>query len=502
MTTFRVFCIFSFLILIVPFTAQAEPVDQDGAVRLKAMFEELVEYQKTITGIENGRTLQADGEVAVEPLDKYYAITLPHLKMSYPDGDNLEIGIISLNAAPYEKPNQWKMTLALPTPMVLFDAEGEQTMRTHIGSQQAAGIWHELLQHFYKLDATYGDITVEGAEPEFTLTLPSANIRYDLSEDENKHLSGPGVITLNNLEVDTPDTDISVGETKVTLSIDQYDPTFIKEYREKIISLAQNTDPDKMNDENVIALYNALLETLLKSSNGFTSNYSISDFRLSDEEGVPLSIGAAQVGLDMNGFFENDVDIATRIQLSGFNPQPDPTYEGLAPSDINIDLRINNVPFKQITDLAQNTMQGAISQPEMAQLAGLSFMMKLPAIMAQSGTHIEIKDNYIAGKDYKVTLNGTARADMSALNSATVDATAVFYGLDTLLARVQTALADPANEEVERFKRMEKELLTLQKLGRIETAVDGQNIYHYKFVMDEKGQILLNDQDIFSLLQQ
>lgn len=494
----------------------ATPTTPEGADKLKAILTRYLDYQKTFASTEGQGLLKLDGEIIVEPQDTYYAVTLPHAKIDYIDGGRLEIGIISINASEADEPNRWKMSVAIPTPMIAFDKDSNQIARIAIGGQRFAGIWDDEMESFIKLDAAYKDIAVESANPAHTISIPETQIRFDFSENDKGLWSGPGFIALKNInaEMPTADTTLKLGEVKAEFMMKDYNPSVIKTYREQMMALADSSkdaDPAQApNPQEALGLYNMMMDLFFNSGDGFTSQYSFTDLH-HKYAGRETTVKTGFFGFDMTGFLQDKVKMALRGGYSGLAMTPlPPGYADVQPSDINVDLTLDNLPFKEIAEIGKNTLASAIDNPQGAQLAGLTLMLKLPAILGQSGTYMTIKDNRIANNQYSFNLNGTARADISAVNSVTAEVKGVFAGLERLISSTQAlASAQQADgtpktgveaENSLKFRNLGETLTKLKQIAKIETGTTGEAAHVFDLVMNAEGKILLNDQDLMTLL--
>lgn len=522
MAVARLYTLFFSLIavLLFPAVADAREVNAEGAQHLKGIFEDWIKYQKDINSLAGGALYEYEGEVIVEPSGTYYAVTLPHARVNYPDGTRLNLGMVSINASPHDVDGQWKMTLAVPTPIVMFDIDEQPVMRFEIGAQRAAGIWDETLENFYKLDADYQDIRVRNSISDFDLKIPSVQIRYDFSQDDTRRWSGPGWFQLKDISIalpaDTGSVDISAVEAQ--FEVDRYDPAAMKTYREQIVALAETVEAQEdqdISDAHAAGMYNMLYNFFTQAANGFKINYSFSDLHIrkaadakDSEEGdaktEEIKIGGGNILFEVGGLMENQVSMAFNTGYNGFSTSMVPAEENVTPTDLQLKFLLKNVPFKELSDLGKNTLNGVIQNPDMGQMAGISLLLKVPAILSQAGTYLELTDNYVAGEGYRFELDGRARADISALNSATADFKAVFRGLDTLLGRARRLAGqvdDPESAEARRYQELVSTLTRIKTHALRTTDLNQKPLYTLQFVMNPEGQMLINGKDAMAVLQ-
>ena len=157
--------------------------NDNTANKLYELFEKTIENQKDNLVPKLGATLLFDGPINVEKTPGYYAVTLPHIKALYPEGEVFELGMISTNVLAEEVAGRWAMAIALPTPMVFLDEYDSPILQIHIGKQSASGVWDERLGGFMNFESTYENIKIEGGSLDYALNIPSLEIRYDFSDN-------------------------------------------------------------------------------------------------------------------------------------------------------------------------------------------------------------------------------------------------------------------------------------------------------------------------------
>lgn len=506
----RQFLLFFFFLCAfqLPAASFASTLKPEDAGKLKSIFETLLAYQKDATR-PGGSKFEYDGNVMVEEAGSYFAVTLPHARIVYPDGSKLDIGMVSINASPHTQDGQWKMAVAIPTPIILLDPQQKQATRINIGAQKAVGIWDENLENFAKLDGQYNNVTIENPSTGFKAALPETRIIYDFTKDAAGQWSGPGTVSIKNITADIPGQgNFKIADTKADFAVNQYDPAVLKQYRQFLTTFLKDTQAQAQNGatpspDQTTALADKLSDLLLNSSDAFKGDYSLSGLEITrpasgTTPSQTLKISKAFFGMGASGMKSGNASVGIRFGFNDFFSNPVPSgYEGVLPSASNIDIALANVPLKQLAEVTKNTIQGSLAQPEMAQLAGFSLLMKAPALLSQAGTYMDIKDNFIGNDQYRFYMNGKAKADISAVNNITADVQGGFKGLDELLSKINKIAADPKHPAAESAKGLSGTLETLKTYGKkAPPEPDGKSAYTYHFVMDPKGQILLNNKPL------
>ncbi len=491
-------------ILLVSIQAKAADINDQGAARLKTMFETILADQARMTNAKGDASFQQQGEVIVEQADSYYAVTMPFIQIAYDDGRTLKLGIISINAVPHEKPGQWKITLALPTPMSIYGEDDTLLSSIAIGGQQAAGIFHEDVRQFSKLDSKYSDIKITSPQSGAQGSIGNIITRFDFNAAEDGTWSGPGYVEFNNLNTTdkTRTKTSSIQSLKGSFSMDKWNPQAGIEYQKRYLALEQKGafKDKKISETNAKELSNALFDMFTKGMNGFESKFSVSgasfkrpvSLKNTTEE---FKIDEASITLGMNGFFTDALMAHMNMGYNGFHLSTmSEDDKEILPAKLNFDVKIKNIPFKQISEMGQNTVAAAANNPGQAmQLMGITALMKLPAILSQAGTTVEFKDNMLGNDLYNVDLNGEIKAEVTATNSAVANATMVFKGLNALLSKTRAIALNPQNDKSEEMEQLSNKLEVLQSIG---ASSDAGATHTFEFIMNPQGEMLLNGKDV------
>jgi len=493
---FRVFVFVCIIFAASPVVAAQ--IDEAGAARLKAVFENVIKQQTQYAPSEGPRP-KFEGAVIVEPTDSYYAVTLPYYWMHMDDGMRMDFGMVSINATPDTvHDGRWKMAIATPTPITIVDEGEKAVFRIDIGAQRAAGIWDEDIQNFIKLDALYSDITARSTgNDDFKMIIPQALIRYDMVEDADKKLSGDGFVVIKNMAIDALDAGAKGGIDSVRLDfkMDQYDARQALAQQKRLQALIGSSGTEGLD---TTAHGQELASTLMKLYSSFGEHMQVGytikgvDFQQSDDgEDNRFQLDDLTLGFDMGGFVSDNVYLGLAFGFLGMDAETAKADVSLAPSDMNFDLKLKNIPIKQVSGLAQNAVMASMNNSNGGAMAMMSLAMKLPVILSQAGTVIEMKDNFIGNDSYRFDINGVVKADMEAMNSATADIQGRFKGLDGLLQKVRAqAVADAENAA--QYRQALERLQMLQKIGAKQGEED---LYLYNFQMNAQGQMLLNGQN-------
>ncbi len=500
MTLMRFFLV---LLLLLARPAMAAPgITPEGAQQLRTVMNNFMAIQKKAAEAGGTTKVTYEGEVVVEEAGDYYAVTLPFTKITYNNGEHLDVGMISVNASHADDPGQWKMRLALPTPLVVQDAANAEIMKISLGTQNASGIWDEKIQNFVKLDALYKDIAV--TSPAMNAAIPVTTVIYDFKKEAgSSRLSGPSTITLSNpamtVKTDQGSTDtVTAKEVKLLSMLDRYDWNAMQKYRSDIADLSTQTQNGKLPAS---AIADKAVDFFANSGNGISFQFDVSSFEAAISQPQPrrYTLDKGSFSLSAGGFLTGKVEAFLKGNFSGLAVMPpDPALEGIAPSFGAIDISVKDIPFKEILELARSTVMASAQSPETAQIANISFLFKLPMLLGTAGTGVTITQTSIGNKDYDLLIDAHVKAKPTEATAAvtfgsfTGSGKSVFKGLDPLIARVKVQADNPQNVEVPYFRNLHQQLTVYKNNAREEKTITGGTSHIIDFSLDPNGQFLMN----------
>lgn len=210
-----VFLAFLALFFAVPAHAGTASTDARAQV-LKGQLEGFLETQKKIA-TRHGCKLETGGDITVEKAGSYYALTLPHITYTDAVGIRSEIGMIAVNAIP-EGNDNWKVSIAMPTPINSFNKQGTAQFKTDIGTQNANGVWNERLGHFTSLNATYGNLRFHDVMDNDTLTIANAVFTSALTEKDTDVFTGTAKATFDNISFQDTEARFNAALPRIVLN--------------------------------------------------------------------------------------------------------------------------------------------------------------------------------------------------------------------------------------------------------------------------------------------
>lgn len=481
-------------------------INADGAARLKGIFTRLLDEQKAATKLQQ-RSLQTQGDVVVEPAGSYYAVTLPHLSFANKDGSYIDLGILVVNAMPGASDKEWKMTLALPTPIIGYGADKKPLTRLDIGKQAFSGVWNESINNFTKLDARYENITSLASKDGITLKIPKAAIIYDLTPSaDGKTWSGPTKFTLENLSVirEIDPGQSRIGRLTMDTQVKNYSYDRMRDYQSRLNALTGSIESGATGDEELGSLF---LEMLSHIWDGFGSTIILEDIVLSRPAipGSPagrLEMKQARIGFDANGFESDNVTMGLKTEYNGFNLVPAPAgFSEFTPAKLNLDITVEKLPFRKLLNLTRKTVQAASATPTPQENAGKLAAKLIPQMLTESGTFIRANKSFLGNTTYNIDLDGQMNANMAAIMGMDGKAKLEIAGLEKLIALTKEQLKK-ADLSPDNKQKLQKSLLTmtiLQLSGQQGTNAGGTPVRTYTLELTTDGKVMVNGADLSAL---
>lgn len=200
------------LALMIPHAGYAA-IDEQGAAAFKAVIQKHLDDRVKMSAA-TGAQLEIQGETVVTPKGSYYQAVLPTMKTTY-QNMTYNLGHVVINGIPGQTPDEWKIAIALPSPIQFSYPDGKQ-VSVALGSQKASGIWNTALNYTSQFNAEYKNIKVTGtpstrvpgpdeviSSSPFNATIQSASIHQNLVNDTTKGVwSGPATFSADGIHFD------------------------------------------------------------------------------------------------------------------------------------------------------------------------------------------------------------------------------------------------------------------------------------------------------------
>ncbi|HIF25717.1 MAG TPA: hypothetical protein EYQ41_06075 [Micavibrio sp.] len=470
---------------------------------LRAIFTEMLDMY-TDSYIPEGSALVQEGEMLIEDSGSYYSVTLPHLKYRGEKGYT-DIGMIAINAVP-EGNGKWKMTVALPTPIVAYDETGNAVVSTSFGGQNFTGLYDEAIKYFTASKAVYRDIKISDPKKAVELNIAEAALTHQMTEDKKDRWSGPMNMVLSGLSFAGPKGETGkIEKIALTSSTTGYSFKEAQAYYDTLDAIDENyPEGEDMSSEHVIGIYNMITDFIGGALDGFDVGMAVTGVQFGDPsqagEGLSsLTLGGAHFGFGMNGFRSGSVTMDYKM---GYNDiamtPPQKGFDESTPQYLNLDISLMNLPYEELTNLLKTSIEGSMQAPELGKVMGMQALLTLPQILTQAQTNLTIRHADIGNDLYDLTTTGKVVTDMAAQMGATGKARVTMRGLDALIAKLNQTAQDSSLDEMKSKKLQDllAGLAILQMAGQIEKNDKGEEIRVYNFEATKEGKVLLNGADM------
>lgn len=459
--------------------------------------------------VAEGDSLVREGDILIEDSGSYYSVTLPHLKHKY-EGGLTDIGMIAVNAVP-EKDDTWKITLAMPTPIVSFDANGKQVASIAIGAQNFTGVWDEKINYFTVLKAAYRDLDItltKADSPEsVNIKIPESAVHFAMKEGEPDRWSGPMDMTLKGVTATgTGIGTLNIDEIIMKSTMKDYSFEAARDHLDNLLAMEENfTGEEAMSPAQIMGFYNMFTDYMALSMDAFDTDFHVNGVtynKAGNVSGEPTaSLASSYIGFGMGGFHSGSVYLNYKMGYKDVTCDCGDTATGMKetlPHYLDLDMRINNIPFEKLVELGKNSLKSSVDNPDVAKVVGIQALMTAPKILTEAETNLTIDVGNLGNDLYDLDATGKVIADMAAQMGAVGDAKVKFQGLDKLI----TKLNDMAkSEEIgeagrQKIQNLLGGLAILQMAGQVETGKDGAEIRVYNFEVTQDGKMLLNGADM------
>lgn len=433
-------------------------IDEAGAQKLKTSLQKQLDYQKMVNeafSFESDFEVIYEGEVNVVPKGDIYEATLPRIIIAgkTPEGEEskLDLGVITMNAIPSDKDGEWTVSTALPQELPL----GDSGVIAKIGGQTVAGVYNDAYG-LIKVNVTLQDITFmdsnteDGSKSE-SVKIGTLSYISNLEQNADNSFSGPTKLGIENLSFAGNETEgaFKLGKANIYANADHVTIPSVEEMQTKLKKHGDALKTAKaagneISQEDFQKFYDLFFEVYTLKAKGFDFSYNLQDIAAS---GTPsdeiqlksFSLANAQFGMNFNDMESDAGKMGLSLGYDGLKLDTvNPDDARIMPENIKLSLAASKVPYNTAGTLLTSSLETIKTNPDMAAMAGMAIMMKLPAIFAQAGTEIKI-DHNAKGADYNSTLDGNVIADFSAITSVTGKAKGAFMGLDKLIELVSAS---------------------------------------------------------------
>ena len=514
------------VMLLLPYNAMAAKTNAKDAQKLKTTFENILAYQKEINEALGSVIVTYKGDLTVNQGSEFYTITLPHILLESPElptDENdiaanaeksvLDMGVISINAIPDDKPGYWKTVWSMPSSITMTD-ESDEDFTIEFGGQNVIALLDENLGYFTKMNLNLSDVSFKIKNEDIGASIGNIQFYINLDKGDTETFSGPANFIISNINISPPEEGGAIKTEEIKVSTDMKGmklPT-LSEYKTKLLSHANafkslegiqnNPDAKDVNPKEILDMVFDMYDFDLS---GINVNYSLKNMDITidpNEEGRifdTLKIGSAFIGFGSDDLNTESGSLNMSIGYDGIDiksQNPDDIYAKTMPTQANFDIKAANIPFTSLYKMTKNSAMAIAENPESANGVGLGILMKLPAMLSQASTKLTIANNSASNDIYDVSLDGEVLTDMTALMGFSAKFTAIVNGLDDLLTSI------PADADNLEAMNIIKQLKHIKSVGKIGTGKDGKTSHTYDLEATPQGSFTLNGQDTRDLKPQ
>lgn len=499
--------------LLVTMPAYAE-VNETGKEKLTQIF---TDWLDDFTGVVEGDGLNLDGELTVEMQEYYYSITMPHISVSGPEGQLVDIGVITFNAMPGENEGEWKMTQAFPSPIVVYGADKQPIYRFDIGGQNFVGVWSEELEQFAKFKSKYESFTGLNLSDQtgFEFAVPSFELSMVMDETSPDQWAGETKMEMLGAEVKVPMVGFVAKFDRIAsdTNFSDYSMNAVDEYINSLSELASGSETQdgvEFVSESASGFFAALRKYLQNAIGEFAANVRVSGVDISlkaanPAEDVNVSVASGGVkfkGDNLKGESQNFNFGFGFEGLDGLR-QGDTYEEKIVPSRAALEIDLRDFPMAKIIEQSAGLLQSIAAQPEMAGMGGLQLAAQLPKLMSDMGTRVELSDTYVGNDHYHVDVNGKVTASVEAEKLFVGQTIVDIAGLGKMIgmAQEQVSSGEISDEQKSQIGQLLAVMSVLQMTGKVQdNDALGRAVKRYVLELVQSGAITLNGADISTLI--
>lgn len=495
-----------FSVFFFTFFSVAEAQTPDRISEIRSFVEESLEMlEKKVEGDGQRGDLRYEGEIVVEEVDGYYAITTPEIAY-YFDKYRVEIGMIATNMmllTTEGEADQWSVSTALPTPIFVYQ-EDEMIGQVKIGEQKISSLWIPDLLFWANADYELKNI-------EYNDFLKSNKLTIDLIKA--KRLSTPLGNDLWNVDETAVVSDVSmktasdqgylkIGEMNITSQTKGFDPKQVKQSTENLEAIMAWSveNKDQANVSSVLEVFKNLMSSFTESN----STFSISDITLKDEEkgdviSIPdLKMSSSYINNE-NGYLGGDLSFTVDSVRSAQQPQINDVAQTALPMVFDFKYNLKNFPAWEslgpIVDEAQalQELEQSENPDEMiVEQRQAALQEKLTALLQEAGLSFTIEQLKVAIPTSSLDMRGGLRFEKGAQQGMVTDFVVTLSGLEETMQKSGQKAGPLA---------MFVPMITAMGEAVEDNDPNTKSVsYKYHVQLTKDGQFLVNGQDMSALM--
>lgn len=341
-----------------------------------------------------------------------------------------------------------------------FNAQGAASLKTLIEKQMnLKQTEHKAAGGSYIIE---GDVKVEPAGTYYAVTFPDIKIK-----DTSGMTYDIGMIAANVVPGATPN------EWKAAIAI----PTPIK------IQNAQGKPDGQLDIQKQKAM--GVWDTDLNAFRSLDSSYDGLSFKDAKNKET-VTIDFMSLVYSLTGNKTSPVDAKAHLKYMGLTDVTQQADADLLPRSLDVDLNAKKMNFDDLVKASRSLMTSDI----------VTALGALPQYLTDGASLTHTLD--VSSPAYTGKGNGTVTANKKAAQFYTADQYLQVEGLDAIVTKVNEQIAKSPASKAEALQKTLGPLTIMQMVGLKDDA--NPDLRTYKFVLNERGQMLLNGADMSMLL--
>jgi hypothetical protein len=481
----------AFMVAMFCFAAQpsyAQVIDDAGAAKLKAIIQEDISYLDDVYTLG----LKYEGEVTVIQHDGYYQVTLPAYTID-PDmgGIVIDIGKVVMNVVP-EGDDLLNKSIALPTPVVMKNAEGTELWRLDIGKQKSQAQYVPSIQVTPKYNYSLQGVKLTIADAG-TLSIDDLVLMMNLERDENGYYSGPSKYEIKGIkfQADHGEDRVNIGSIVLDGPSEACDMAGLTAYMKGL----GKVDPAQMAPEEIGKFLGSLWNEVLQFCDSGGLNFSMKDLEILSKEPdgteQAIRLEAFGFGLSLHDMRSEKNTLGTTATLKGLSiPCLRDECRKFLPRVFEYKMKIVDLPAKALFAILLSTIQ-----PDTGEFNPADPQVILK-ILSDAGTKYVLESALFETEMLGGALDGGLRIDAEAANGLT----ALFHGKLRNLGETITYFETMMPDMPSQLQDIYWVLMLADHLVQPETeSPEGQDERLYELQVTREGAVLVNGQDIMEM---
>ena len=437
-----------------------------------------------------------EGRTLIEDTGSYYALTMPHLAFADDSGDRIEVGIIAVNANRAAEPGQWKITVALPTPIVMSTAAGDPVTKVDLGQQNFSGIYSSADKSFPQLNAKYDKVHIDhkpvGLQADIASLAVNGKFLHGSAGDMwagNSAVNASGITML----FEQTGAVAKIGSLALTGDSNQLSGQMLKALESRLKAAgsgAQSGDP-------LTALVGLIAQMVKGDSAQAMASMKAGNIDLSipaqgSDPARKVALAALAASINSAGTGNGNAKAHVISSFSGLHVTPvTQQTQNSTPSDFKLDIDFTNLPVDRIARSGLIESSRADRGEALRQL------------LSEARTNAVVKDSYVRNNAYSVAVQGNQTANSASPLGMVGNGRIEITGIEALTTAVTQQLKrTDLSPEIRPYMNDLLIALTMMQLtGQQGTAANGKPSRIYDLQTTADGRTLLNGTDMQALMQ-